>query len=491
MISIRRQLTRKLLGAVLLILIGGLGALYFGAREVATDQFDRTIHAKALAISTLTFQTAEGFRFEFTDRFMRGFDEHKSRDYFQLWEASGREIARSESMPGGANLPRRAGKIDHPAEWNVTLPNGRPGRALGFAFKPKVTDPALHGREKELHLVVVSDREDLDETLWELLALSAGWALLLVSATLWVIPRVLRSGLQPLDELGERAARIDADSLGTRFTLEDLPEELRPIGQRLNDLFGRLEQSFDRERRFSANLAHELRTPLAELRSMAECALKWPESRDPSVDQETLAIAQQMERIVTHILALVRGEEGQLAVTTELTAVGQLVRDTWEGFAARAAERGLNASLQIEETECATDPALLRSILTNLCDNAVGYTPAGGEIVIAVRRRSDRVVITMANSTSDLEEEDLPKLFDRFWRKEAARSGGLHLGLGLSLSRTFAKAMGWEIVAAFDGQNHLVFTLSGLITVAAVNDTAGMLARPSADRPDTLIDQTI
>jgi signal transduction histidine kinase len=326
--------------------------------------------------------------------------------------------------------------------------------------------------------VVVSDREDLDETLWQLLALAAGWALLLVGVTLWVIPRVLRRGLQPLDELGERAARVDADSLETRFALEDLPEELRPIGQRLNDLFGRLEQSFDRERRFSANLAHELRTPLAELRSMAECALKWPESRDPSVDQETLAIAQQMERIVTHILALVRGEEGQLAVTSEVTAVGRLIRETWEGFAARAAERGLNASLQIEEIECTTDPALLRSILTNLCDNAVSYTPSGGEIMLTVRRRSDRVMITVANSTSDLETADLPKLFDRFWRKEAARSGGVHLGLGLSLARTFAKAMGWEIVAAFDARHHLVFTLSGAATVAATSDTAGILARP-------------
>ena len=72
--SIRRQLTRKLLGAVLLILLGGIGALYFGAREVATDQFDRTVRAKALAISSLTFQTPDGFRFEFTDRFLRGFD---------------------------------------------------------------------------------------------------------------------------------------------------------------------------------------------------------------------------------------------------------------------------------------------------------------------------------------------------------------------------------------------------------------------------------
>lgn len=457
--SIRRQLTRKLLGAVLLILLGGLIALYFGAREAATDQFDRTIHAKALAISTLTFQTPEGFRFEFTDRFMQGFEDHKTRDYFQLWTADGREIARSESLGRGFDLPRRTGKIDRPAEWNLKLPNGRPGRASGYAFRPKVTDRGLRGHETELLLVVASDREELEETLLELLAMSGGWCLLLIGVTVWVIPRVLRSELLSLDQLGERAAQIDANSLSTRFAVDDLPQELRPIAEKLNEAFARLQLSFERERRFSADLAHELRTPLAELRSMAECALKWPESRDPNLDQEVVAVARQMEQIVTNILALVRGEQGQLQARPETISVAPLIAQTWARYSARAAERNLGSNLALDTAEGLVDPALLRSILNNLFDNAVDYTPAGGGIEIAARRDHGRLLITVANPTADLEPADMPKLFDRFWRKEAARSGGLHVGLGLSLSRAFAEAMGWSLSATLEPNRRLVFRL--------------------------------
>jgi signal transduction histidine kinase len=85
------------------------------------------------------------------------------------------------------------------------------------------------------------------------------------------------AGLSPLNQLANQAASITADSLATRFPTEIWPGELTPISSRLNDLLERLEQSFERERRFSADLAHELRTPIAELRSLAELALKWPE----------------------------------------------------------------------------------------------------------------------------------------------------------------------------------------------------------------------
>ncbi len=480
MISIRRQLTREILGAVLILLGGGLWALYFAARDAATDQFDRAMRAKAFAITTLTVPTSDGVRVEFTDHFMRGFDDHKPRDYFQVWNSDGDEIARSESLTKGKNLPRRTGKIERPAEWDIELPNGRPGRALGFAFKPKSAGSDGRASSRDVQLVVASDREELDETLWQLLGFASGFSVLLIGVTLWVIPRVLRRGLKPLAHLAEQANHIDADSLAIRFALVELPAELQPIAQRLNDLLGRLEQSFDRERRFSADLAHELRTPLAELRSMAECALKWPDTRDPELDQDTLAIAQQMERIVTHILALARREQGQLALKPERIPLVSLVESIWGTFAARASERELNVSVSLAASDGFADPALLRSVITNLCENAVEYTPTGGDICVTVRQEDiGRAVVSIANTTNDLGGDDLPKLFDRFWRKEASRSGGLHLGLGLSLARAFAKAMNWTLTAAFDGQGRLVFTLTGPAGSAVIQDP------PAAAEPST------
>jgi two-component system sensor histidine kinase QseC len=466
-ISIRRQLTRELLGATLLLVIAGLGALYLAARDAVIDQFDVALQAKARAISTLTYLDDTRVRLAFNDRFMPGFEDRHPRDFFQLWESDGREIARSESLDAGMTLPRRVGTLDHPAEWDFTLPSGRPARATGFVFHPR--GPQARGRNAgpDVQLVVASDREDLDETLWQLLALCIGIAVLLVAATLWVMPRVLRRGLVPVNELGQQATRINADSLSARFPVTQLPVELRPIAERLNDLLGRLEESFERERRFSADLAHELRTPLAELRSLAECALKWPESRDPEIDRDTLAIAEHMERIVTHILAMARGEQGQLAVKTESVPLDELVRSAWAGFSTRAAARGLMVELNIKLCTGEVDRGLLRSILTNLFENAVDYTPAGGHVRISTGPHQGGVAITIANATTDLTVDDVPKLFDRFWRKETARTGGHHVGLGLALSRAFANAVHWTLSAELANEHELAFVLTGPGRMAA------------------------
>ena len=456
--SIRRQLTRELLVVALALLGGGLLALYFAAHHAAMEQFDEALQAKALAVSTMTLPSPDGVKVLFSDRFMRGFDDHTPRDYFELWNAASQPLARSESLLQG-ELPRQTGPLENPRRWNLPLPSGRPGRAVGFTFHPRNPADPKHV-EPELQLVVASDRRALDETLQGLLWLAAGCAALLASATIWLVPRVLQRGLRPLQTLGDHAAQIDATSLSARFPTEALPLELQPIAGRLNDLLARLEASFERERRFSADLAHELRTPLAELRSLAECSVKWPDTRDHTTDRETLAIARQMERMVAHMLALARGERGQLAVHAEPVALDEVVQRIWRGCAERTSERALRVRVTTDAAPTEADPTLLGSIVANLCDNAVDYTPPGGEIEIGVASADGRVALRITNTTADLEAADVPRLFDRFWRKENARTGGTHLGLGLAIARTFAEAMGWTLTATSDAPQRLTFTLT-------------------------------
>src|SRR5258708_36703336 len=135
MISLRRQLTRRLLGTTLGLLGLGLAALLAVACYEVGRKFDRALRTKALAISTVTVATADTVRVEFTDRFLQGFDEDNPRDFFQLWLSDGTILARSESL-GSSQLPRHVGRIDAPRYFLCTLPNGRPGRALGFVFRP-------------------------------------------------------------------------------------------------------------------------------------------------------------------------------------------------------------------------------------------------------------------------------------------------------------------------------------------------------------------
>ena len=457
--SIRRELTRRLLRTTLGLLGLGLVALLAAASYAVVHQFDLALRTKALAISTVTTVSEDGtVRVQFTDRFLHDFDEDQPSDFFQIWRSDGATLARSESL-GQAELPQRVGKFEKPVFSLFTLPNGRPARALGYRFRPKAPKGVA---SPELLLVVASDRDDLEETLVLLLALAAGSAVLLAGATWWVVPRVLARGLAPLATLGEQAARIDATSLATRFPEGDLPLELQPIANRLNALLARLEQSFERERRFSADLAHELRTPIAELQSLAENALKWPDARDPATDREALAIAHQMQALVTQMLALARGEQGKLSSRPEPVALTAFVESTWQPFAARAASRGLRAEFALATNVAAVaDPVLLRSILGNLFDNAVDYSPAGATIAFGLSAAAGRVNLVVSNPAGALTAEDVAWLFDRFWRKEAARSGGQHAGLGLSLARSFAEAMRWHLTAALDESGRVAFTLSG------------------------------
>ena len=460
MISIRRQLTRELLAAFLLLLGGALAALYFAARDEIIEQFDDALRAKALAISSLTVQQGADIQLDATDQLSRSFGDEHLRGFFEIRSENAEPLQRSASL-AGADLPLPEKSLTRPRLWDITLPNGRPGRALAIKFTPEQDAAPTLPAKRELSLVVASDSAPLVEALQELLGIGVVAGVLLSGATVWLVSRVLHRGLQPLNRLGEQAAGIDADSLTTRFSTESFPAELQPIAGRLNELLARLEISFERERRFSADVAHELRTPLAEMRSLAECALKWPETRDPATDREVLAAAAQMQAMVASLLALVRGEQEQLGVQPHRVDLTALAEEVWRPLAARAAERQLKVGWEPAPAIAQGDAALLRSILGNLFENAVDYAPAGGEVTIRLATHSAGIELRLRNSTENFTADDVAKMFDRFWRKEEARSGGKHFGLGLSLARMFAQSMGRTLTAALDEQRRLEFTLSG------------------------------
>jgi signal transduction histidine kinase len=143
------------------------------------------------------------------------------------------------------------------------------------------------------------------------------------------------------------------------------------------------------------------------------------------------------------LLILARGEQNELRVESELVDVGALVSEVCRKFQGKAELRHVSLKLHLAgETNALSDPALLRSILMNLIDNALEYSPAGEAVTVEVGSGDGRIEIRVINAVHDVSEQDLPRLFERFWRKDAARSSDGHTGLGLSLARVFAKALG-------------------------------------------------
>jgi two-component system sensor histidine kinase QseC len=451
--SIRVQIRRSILTGI--VLLGGItGSItYFSARHWLTAEFDNALSSTARSLAMVTRFADGKVEIDFEDELMPEFERASSTAFFHLRLASGETVEQSPSLRG-AGLPLRFGGAGRPAFWNLTLPNGREGRAVGIVFVPEPADERNEAPSSAIPaatLVIARDRTTLDRSLFMLRALLIGAGLISVGGILVIVNRAVIRGLLPLAEVGERSARIDASTLDARFPIEQMPAELRPICERLNDLLARLEKAFERERRFSSDVAHELRTPLAELRSLAEVALRWPGGDSEAVEsfRDALGIAQQMESVVVALLTIARSEQGRQSVVFGPIDLAELVEETWGRFTPLAAGKRLAVAIDLTpDTIIQTDRNLLRIVLENLFSNTVDYTPDGGRIHIAIRRDEGCVQLAIENTTSDLQPADLPQLFERFWRKDNARTDGNHAGLGLSITRELGTLLGAEISAA-------------------------------------------
>ena len=461
--SLRAQLTLRLLvGGALLLGAAGM-ALDWQMRRALTAEVDASLGANLRYLGELTEHKVSGVKVERGGAMLPQFDEPGSGEVFLMRGVDGAEMQRSRSL-GEAALPLRDGPAGTPVFFDTTLPDGRAFRCAALRFLPDMGKKArsLNNQDIEVVLTVGRDRAPLDRALASLHA-----ALLLTGAgglagLAALVHLGVRGGLASLDRLGESVARVDAGSLAMRFPTESLPAELRPIAVRLNELLARLEGAFAREQRFTATAAHELRTPLAELRALAEVNLTTPatdEEREESW-RDALATTRRMEALALRLLDLTRSEDPARVLQLKPVALADAVAEAWRPWAARAAERGggLDVALPADLT-ARTDPTLLAIVLGNLCGNAVEHAPAGTPLRVGAARDNGAVTLLFHNRAGTLSADDVPHLFERFWRKDGARSDGQHHGLGLALAAEFAALLGGALTARLDAEGDVEFAL--------------------------------
>ena len=460
--SLHRRLTLVLVAVLAVLITAGAGALYWGMHASLLAQFDEGLRIKALVVITGTQQKKKDLDVKFSDHFLRSFDDDIATDFYQVRVLGGGDVERSDSLDK-EDLPERFGTIDEPEFWNLTLPKGQgAGRAIGLRFQPRFDrrDDIAKANPFEATVVVASQRSELDAILRRLGIVLAVGGLGLLVATSLAVPLVLRPGLRPVRQVADLAQTIDATSLEQRFPTANVPSELRPICDRLNDLLARLAASFERERRFSADLAHELLTPLAEMRAIAESALKWPETAGPEDYQRSVEILLRMEMLVTQVLELARAEHGHVATQFAPVEVPPFVQDVARSHAATAVERGMTfAFAGPDALSISTDAGVLHVIVSNLISNAVAYAPESGVIRVEWAGDKGGFELAVSNAAPQIEPEDLPRLFERFWRKDDSRTESRHSGLGLSVASELARVLGGTLTARKSTNADIVFTL--------------------------------
>ncbi len=473
--SLRSRLTLYLLvGSGALLALGGL-FLYRVITSRLEEDFDQQLVAKARSLALLTEEAEGALWVELPEEGMPEFVAGSAPEYFEFW-VDGRVLRRSNSL-AGRDLPRLVAAPKSlssvPRLWDSALPDGRPGRLVQLTVLPRVDDhPAGEGGEAGVEvrfdpagpkatLVLGRGHGDLDRFFAETRLWLGVSFFFLLAGLVGLIRLSLGLGLAPLSRLVSRIERLDAGSLGERIDPTDVPAEISVVVQRINDLLGRLETSFAREKAFSSHLAHELRTPLAELRAATEVALRWPDDSASVAAslEDARAIGLHMERIAENLLALARSESAPEAPVEEEVPLRSAIEEAWRPLARAAAEKKIELHNEIpDDLALPTDRAKLGLILSNLLDNAVAHGPPGGWVACRALPSDHGSSATVAlgvevsNPAADLSSDDLPHLFDRFWQKDPSRSGP-HAGLGLPLVASLGRSLGLIVDARLAAGN--------------------------------------
>lgn len=272
---------------------------------------------------------------------------------------------------------------------------------------------------------------------------------------------VARRGLAPIARVAERAEQITVQGLGTALAVEDAPTEIRGLAESINHMLARLSDSFRALEQFSADIAHELRTPINNLLLQTQVTLSRP--RDAEEYREALLSnleeLQRLDRMVSDMLFLARADRGVLTVADDTVDLAQEATNVAEYFEPAASERSQEIVIH-GHSVARGDRLMIRRAITNLLSNAVRHAPPGDRIVVRARSAADAAVFEVTNSCpAPIRSDELPRLFTRFARgnepREDDRDGA---GLGLAIVDSIMRLHG-GVAQAESGSFGIRFTL--------------------------------
>jgi two-component system, OmpR family, sensor kinase len=293
----------------------------------------------------------------------------------------------------------------------------------------------------------------------------------------WIIPLAIllasaggyflaRKSLAPVVAMSTQAGRIGAENLSERLPVQNARDELGHLAKSFNELLERVDQSFERQRRFMSDASHELRTPAAILRGESEVALAKAE-RPAEEYRESLSVlhseAQRLTQIVEDLFTLTRADAGQYPLSPRDFYLDELVADCVHATRSLALAKKVSLGAELpEELPIRADEGLLRRMILNLLDNAIKYTPAGGHITVSCARSGTEYTLSVTDTGPGIPADLQQRVFERFFRVDKARTraegDGVGAGLGLSIARWIAEAHCGRLILARSDSSGSTFT---------------------------------
>lgn len=482
---IRFRLTLWYTGLVALVL-----AVFVGSVGVAFSQYQFSTYDEALAASLrqtfnqqvqIAFPNANDCPFPTEGRNRVNFQHNPCIAYKPLVVKDSDALNQGDSTVRFVSLDGRP----LPAINGKTMPPAAVGSAFNSrTVKTATKDVATNAKSVSsvnvgnLHFVTLSfTTKDGDRVIGQIaqpiahiqsqvdalrliLIFAAGILLIISAVGGWFLAG---RALKPIDELTRRARQITINDLSQRLNL-DQEDELGRMAETFDDMIARLEEAFERQKRFTSDASHELRTPLTVMQADIGLALARPrttgEYRQTLVSMEEEVV--RLSAIVNDLLTLTRIDVDPAGMQHQPVALNELVAGLCKRVRAVAADRDIAVIFdRLEPVTVNGDSTRLRQLFGNLLDNAVTYTPDGGAVTVSVERTRDGARVKVGDTGIGIDPAHLPRIFERFYRTAEAREQNAHgTGLGLAISRSVVQAHHGEISVQSVPHQGTTFTVS-------------------------------
>ncbi len=449
--SIASQLVFLFTPAAALLLFCGLAVFYWIVVQHAFEEDNRALSDKLIALRAEITKTGGPEALADQLKTLR-VGEHTGY-WVRLIDSTGHTVAETPAMSG--LLPSSAFPT---AQTSTFVRNPKDYRTAGKLFSLVARSQQAGGQP--LTIQVAQDRSADEQFTKEFATLLAIVMAVGILASAAIAVTVARRGLRPLTEMARSLKRIGPTHLNERVAPAGWPHELRPLAVAFDEMLDRLEDSFRRLSQFSADLAHELRTPIANILGGSQVALTRTRTPDEyrEVIESSVGECERLSGIIDNLLFLARAE----------AADGHLQRTSFDGKAAVAKIAAFYETIAEEQQitiTCAgqgdvyADPTLFGRAVSNLVENALHHTSAGGTILISIAADAGRSEISVKDTGCGIAAEHIPRLFDRFYRADSSRSSQ-GAGLGLALVKSITDLHGGSATVTSEVSRGTIVTIT-------------------------------
>ena len=421
------------LGGLLLVLLA-TAILYFVLRTELDKSTEQFLADKLQVVRTMLRERPndeDGLREEIELESAARRYEHF---YIRLLDEHGAPILTTPGMPEQLDLAELADRTRSHPEHSILIV-GRRGQSF------RITSAAAPVGEPPTHIDTIQIAIDISQE-EELLSRYRFWfgAVLLTTSILFPLVgyRIARHGIRPIEQIAETTRRITSTNLRERIRADGYPSELASLARTFNEMLDRLEESFEQISRFSADIAHDLRTPVNNIRGEVEVALARARTVDEYRDvlESSLEESVRLSELIGDLLFLARAESPLINLHRQRVDISDLLGIVREYYEATASDGGISlvTSGAAEPITAELDRSLMLRAVSNLVSNAIAHTPSGGSVSLMASAANAEIRIKVTDTGVGISAESLPKVFDRFFRVDPSRSknsGGTGLGLAI------------------------------------------------------------